>query len=292
MSGVPQQEVPHGRTTPPDMRTRSPLRHYLGFSLLEAIVAVSVIGVVLAILLPTLQSVRGNADNLRCIANLRQLGNAGLLFTMEHNGFLPDAGRWFSRTANDKFSLLPYLGMPPGRRTVFEPSPLLCPSAHASRYRSSDVAGWCRTYGLNLYAMGSHDQKPDIFAKTLASQIPVRFQSIPDPAQMALFMDGSLTGTDSAEDQGGTNVYGGTQNYTTIFPPLTARGSASRRTPYIHNDSINVFFMDGAVRSISRHHGEAVLGGAAGAQRHPFWGAGVQGSSPSGHPLNPNPPTP
>lgn len=102
-------------------------------------------------------------------------------------------------------------------------------------------------------------------------------------------MDGPIAGTDIPTDQAG-RAYKATQTYTTIFAPLAAQGSGSNRTPYLHNEAIYVVFMDGTVRSVSLSEGQNVLGGGGGTQRHPFWGAGVTGSPPSGHPLSPNQP--
>jgi prepilin-type N-terminal cleavage/methylation domain-containing protein len=60
-----------------------------GFSLVEILVVIAVIGVLLAMLLPALEKAREQADTVRCANNLSQIGLALLLYAQDnHNVFV------------------------------------------------------------------------------------------------------------------------------------------------------------------------------------------------------------
>jgi prepilin-type N-terminal cleavage/methylation domain-containing protein/prepilin-type processing-associated H-X9-DG protein len=60
------------------------------FSLVELLVVIGIVGVLIAILLPTLSRVREQARRTHCLSNLRQLGHAMLLYANAHNDRLPN----------------------------------------------------------------------------------------------------------------------------------------------------------------------------------------------------------
>src|SRR4051794_4954421 len=59
------------------------------FSLMEVLVAVGIIGVLVAILLPAVSRVRRSAQTVSCMANLRSILLAMQSYTREHNGYFP-----------------------------------------------------------------------------------------------------------------------------------------------------------------------------------------------------------
>jgi len=59
------------------------VRLHRGFTLIELLVVVSIIGVLIAILIPSLQRARQTALDVACLSNLRQLGHAFAEYTTE-----------------------------------------------------------------------------------------------------------------------------------------------------------------------------------------------------------------
>lgn len=65
-----------------------------GFSLVELIVVIGVIGMLIAILLPVLRTVRENAKRVACESNLRQIGYAFQMYANANKGWLPSWSGW------------------------------------------------------------------------------------------------------------------------------------------------------------------------------------------------------
>lgn len=63
-----------------------------GFTLIEVLVVVGIIGVMFAILLPVFASVRGRSRQTVCASNLRQLGTAIFLYAQDDDQRMPCAG--------------------------------------------------------------------------------------------------------------------------------------------------------------------------------------------------------
>ena len=61
----------------------------IGFTLIEILIAIAIIGILLAFLLPALERARERANNLRCAANLNQIGVALLIYANDNHGQYP-----------------------------------------------------------------------------------------------------------------------------------------------------------------------------------------------------------
>lgn len=61
-----------------------------GFTLMELLVVVAIIGILGAILLPALSRARARANRTACVNNLKQLGTVLLIYADDHRGMFPD----------------------------------------------------------------------------------------------------------------------------------------------------------------------------------------------------------
>ncbi len=159
------------------------MRKTLAFTVVELLIALCIVIVLTAILLPLFRKGVSNAQETQCISNLRQL--AGGWLTMQADG---GSARFRTKSRTSDYwdwvaALEPYL-TEQGAGTV-----ILCPSAkHASRQTTADTTGtataawrhrgFSGSYGFNacLYSnMGDYGWPPAriIKARSIAEAYPI-----------------------------------------------------------------------------------------------------------------------
>ncbi len=62
-----------------------------GFTLIELLVVIAIIGMLIALVMPGLESARRSARGVACLSNLRQMGLVAYAWSADHGGYLPAA---------------------------------------------------------------------------------------------------------------------------------------------------------------------------------------------------------
>jgi len=84
-----------GQFSPKDSFRRKKFSHGAGFTLIELLVVVAIIALLMAILIPALQSAREHGKRAVCLSNLRQLTLAWIIYADENEGKICTA--WVGR---------------------------------------------------------------------------------------------------------------------------------------------------------------------------------------------------
>ncbi len=167
----------HSRPAPAALPARA-------FTLIELLTVIAIIGILAAILIPTVSAVRDSARAANCASNMRQIGQAAYMYAEDNDGWAPPA---FDRFAHERhtgsttgtsifatfhFGLWPYIyetpfpgsqavqtslanGSPSSYETVFH-----CPARHASYPHANQapgrifISGNTENFGSARYSYG------------------------------------------------------------------------------------------------------------------------------------------
>jgi len=269
-------------------------RRRAAFTLIELLVVIAVIGLLVALLLPTVQMAREAARRMQCANNLKQIGIAALLYEQDVGYFPPGctecgfslSSQYFEKRHAWSALLLPFLEQDavwqqldtslkfdaeenrPATTTVV--ATYLCPSTvRRMNDRRDDFAGdidqtnrvlrgegmACTDYGGNF---GRDARAPDGNGSgMLIFNRPLRSAEITDGLSNTWIV-GEATGRGSAANAGwanGRNIFD-----TTTHP----NNESQRRANELFSDhpgGVNVVFCDGSVKFLAEQIDLTVLFG-------------------------------
>jgi prepilin-type N-terminal cleavage/methylation domain-containing protein/prepilin-type processing-associated H-X9-DG protein len=153
-----------------------------GFTLIELLAVIVIVGILAALIVPVVGSVRESGRRAVCASNLRQIMGATLLYTQENRNALPlvvgaadlgDAQRWAPQ-------IQPYVNPSAAARSVDPLSVFKCGSDDV--VRTSAAAGdstWC-SYGLNIRVHTAGNS---------ANKTPKKFSLIVNPSRTVMYGD-------------------------------------------------------------------------------------------------------
>ncbi len=185
-----------------------------GFTLVELLTVIAIVGLLVAITIPIVGLVRGNASATKCKSNLRQLSTAYLLYAQDRKGNVLTDSPWTNL-------LDPYLAraVTTDKLYDFYRCPVAAERPEAEYYQPDYSAN---IHGA-VYASYAHG----------GPKAPTKLNGISNPGRVFVFTDWLPR-----------------WRFAQVFDIPTANG-ARKDEVFRHNGKVNVVFVDGHVQQLA-----------------------------------------
>ena len=211
------------------------------FTLVELLVVIGIIAVLIALLMPALSAAREQSKSVKCLSNLRSLGQATFMYAAQNGGYFPIShnslgDEWdFTRTPG---GIVPGIVWAGGGTNLAVQQ---CPSYDS---RSTTVTDPYTGYNYNTSYIGGGAGEVTPLGNPHVR--PAKMGLVHRSSEIALFGDGQFTG--------GTNKYMRaplTMSMTDIGDGVGLATRAAGTQGYRHLNRTNVCYCDGHAESVS-----------------------------------------
>jgi len=208
-----------------------------GFTLVELLIVVAIVAVLASLALPAFKRSLESAKTVKCLANLKQLGQATLAYNADNQQLLPPAAVQYSAGGMTLWYLeiRPYLGatntsLPTSKQYPYGRNldVFYCPSV------SYDRAYPHTQYACNNNVFINTGSAPDEMRQTM-------FIRIETPAKIVMYSE-NFAGIDSPNwPEGGWQL-----------PANVVKSNPDRWFPHRHGETVNMVFCDGHAQNLPR----------------------------------------
>jgi|GEM_PF-2550034 len=208
-----------------------------GFTLVEVLIVVAIIAILSALAMPAFKTTIESGRKVKCLSNLKQLGQATLAYNADHEQFLPPFAVNFSAGGMTFWYLeiRPYLGASNTHGFVMEPGfpkgknlPVFyCPSVSAKSAHPHTHYG----ANANLFANPS-SRLPDESPQTKTLRVPA-------PSKMVMYTETIDPTNPSLESSW-------------QLPANWAKNTPNQWFPHRHGETVNMVFCDAHAENVSR----------------------------------------
>jgi prepilin-type N-terminal cleavage/methylation domain-containing protein/prepilin-type processing-associated H-X9-DG protein len=253
----------------PTMSPQLNSKRRAGFTLIELLTVIAIIGILAAIIIPTVGAVRNNAKGVRCTSNLRQIGIAIRVFANDNKGMMVPYRGEPSDSSNPGSQgwlwteyLIPYMNIRANKL------PMLPGSFAENDYRGEkDFFYICPSSPVPVAhrSWGNYALHPVIMRSTGSRPPNFPISRVQRPSGVIIIADGSVD--TQVGETGGSSSDNANQYFDKTYPftfdataALNASVSAERDNPntdgqigwfrYRHGNSANCLYLDGHVKRI------------------------------------------